>query len=114
MDRSLLLTAVILTGSVGIADAGPCMSEILRVEQQIKQASANSPSGVGSGTPSAPQSIGAQLHHQPTPGSVRSAEHAANVDADAALARARAADAAGDAKACAQALQEVKRLFGLD
>ena len=48
--------------------------------------------------PSAPQSVGAQLHHQPTPGSVEGAEHKAREMADAALDRARKADAAGDAE----------------
>ena len=68
----------------------------------------------GAGEPSAPQSVGAQLHHQPTPGSVQSAERTANADGEAALARARKADAEGNAGACAKALTEARALYGIE
>ena len=71
-----------------------------------------SPPG-GAGEPSAPQSVGAQLHHQPTPGSVQSAEHKARADSEAALNRARKADAEGNASACAKALTEARALYGI-
>jgi hypothetical protein len=68
----------------------------------------------GAGEPSAPQTLGAQLHHQPTAGTVQNAEHKANADGDAALERARKADAAGDAEGCTAALREAKNLYGID
>ena len=64
--------------------------------------------------PSGPQSIGAQLHHQPTPGAVQNAESKANADAAAAFDRARRADAAGDADGCRKALEEARRLYGIN
>lgn len=115
MERSRILVFAVVTfvGGGFAAQAGPCTTQILQVEQQIRQAQAASPPG-GAGEPSAPQSVGAQLHHQPTPGSVQRAEHEANADGDAALARARKADAAGDASACAKALAEAKALYGVE
>jgi hypothetical protein len=44
---------------------------------------------------------------------VQSAEHKANAEGEAALDRAYKADAAGDAKACAIALEQVRALYGL-
>jgi len=87
--------------------------QISQAEQQIRKAQAASPPG-GAGEPTAPQSIGAQLHHQPTPQAVESAESKARADAEAALDRARKADAEGNASACAKALKEARQLYGID
>jgi hypothetical protein len=106
------LTVLAFVGAAAAAHAGPCTAQITTVERQIRQAQAVSPPG-GAGTPSAPQSIGAQLHHQPTPGSVEGAERDAAVAAETALDRARKADAAGDVTACAKALVDAKELYGL-
>ncbi len=109
---SVLLVVLACIGSAAAAQAGPCTAQIAQVEQQIRVAQASSPPG-GAGEPSAPQSVGAQLHHQPTPQSVESAESRARAESAAALDRAREADAAGDAAACAKALAEAKALYGL-
>jgi hypothetical protein len=108
-----MLAAVALLGSSAALCAGPCTTQIAQLEQQIRQAQAVAPPG-GAGEPSAPQSVGAQLHHQPTPSSVHHAERQANADGDAALARARDADAAGDAAGCAKALGQARALYGLE
>lgn len=50
------------------------------------------------------ESTAADLNRQPTPGSIAAADQAV-----AALARARAADRAGDKGACEQGLTEVER-----
>ncbi len=115
MDRSgiMALAGAALLAGVAAAQAGPCTKQIAEVEQQIQQLQAT-PSTSGAGQPSAQQTVGAQLHHQPTPGSIESAQGKASADASAALGRARKADAAGDATACAAALGEAKRLYGLD
>jgi hypothetical protein len=115
VDRSgiMALAGAALLVSVADAQAGPCTKQIAEVERQILQLQAT-PSSSGAGLPSAPQTMGAQLHHQPTPGSVESAQSKASADASAALGRARKADAAGDATACAAALDEAKRLYGID
>jgi hypothetical protein len=115
VDRSRIvgLAAMAFVGAATAAHAGPCTTQISQLEQQIRQAQAVSPPG-GAGEPSAPQSVGAQLHHQPTPQAVESAEHKANADGEAALDRARKADAEGNAAACAKALTQAKDLYGLE
>jgi hypothetical protein len=108
----VVLAATMLVAGTATVQAGPCTTQIAQLEQQIAQLQANPPPN-GAGEATAPQSRGAQLHHQPTPGSVQSAQRTANTDADAALGRARKADDAGDAAGCAAALVEAKRLYGL-
>ena len=79
------------------------------LQRQIGRSATGPESG-----PSGPQSIGAQLHHQPTPGAVQNAESKANADAAAAFDSARRADAAGDADGCRKALEEARRLYGIN
>jgi len=102
---------VLLGGAEGVY-AGPCTAQIAQLEQNIREAQAISPPG-GAGEPSLPQSVGAQLHHQPTVRSVEGAESKANAEGATALDRARHADAIGDATGCAKALQEAKDLYGV-
>jgi hypothetical protein len=115
MERSRIaaFAAVALIAGSAASYAGPCTTQISQVEQRIRAAQANAQPG-GAGDASAPQSVGAQLHHQPTPGSVQSAERMANADGEAALARARNADAAGDVKACSKALMEAQAIYGIE
>jgi len=112
MSRSYFVAAQVVFAACSAGSeaalAGPCTDQIAAVERQIQAAPAGPQSG-----PSAAQSVGAQLHHQPTPGSVQSAEGEARSAAAAALLRARAADAAGDAAACKKALEDVRELYGL-
>jgi hypothetical protein len=100
-------TAALLCGS-GAAHSGPCTSQIEELERQIGHASPSAKSG-----PTAPQSIEAQLHHQPTPETVRNAERKANADAAAALQRARQADTDDNPAVCAKALDEAKRRWSI-
>ena len=110
MDRSHIVVAAVVTLlGAGAAQAGPCAARIAQLQQEIGSAVTGPENG-----PSGPQSIGAQLHHQPTPGAVQNAESKANADAAAALDRAREADAAGDASACNKALDDARRLYGID
>lgn len=108
----MVLAAATLLAGMAAAQAGPCTERIAQVQQQIANLQASSPPG-GVGEPTAPQSLGAQLHRQPTPNSVQSAEQKANADGEAALDRARKADDAGDAAGCTAALQEAMELYGL-
>lgn len=96
-------------GGVGPAFSGPCTTQIAALEHEIN----TTPPGPETG-PSAPQTIGAQLHHQPTPGSVEHGEYVASKDGDIALERARKADSRGDAKGCNAALNEARHLYGMD
>lgn len=104
----ICIAAATLLAGVGAAHSGPCTTQIAALEQQIKVAPAGPESG-----PTYSQTLGAQLHHQPTPGDVEHAEHVANNQADAALGSARKADAAGDAAGCNAALDKAKRLYGI-
>jgi len=104
-----LTTAGALLGSAGIAHSGPCTAQIAQVEQQVGATAPGPQTG-----PTGPQTLGAQLHYQPTPADIAHAERAANKDAGAALKRAKQADAAGDAAACNAALNEAKRLYDID
>jgi hypothetical protein len=102
-----LIVAFLVTGVN--AQAGPCTARIAEIERFVQSSATGPDTG-----PSGPQSVGAQLHHQPTPGSVEGAEHRARADGLAALDRARKADAAGDAAACAKAIEEAKLIYGLE
>jgi hypothetical protein len=99
-------TATTLLCGSGAAHSGPCTSQIEQLERQIGHASSSAKS-----SPTAPQSIEAQLHHQPTPETVRNAERKANADAAAVLQRARQADTDDNPAACAKALDEAKRYW---
>jgi hypothetical protein len=104
--------AAILLCSYDGAQSGPCTADIDQFEHQIAGGGPNPDSAPSPNSgPTAMQSVDAQLHHQPTPGSVGQAAHVANKDGDAAIERARKADAAGDAASCDQALAEARRLY---
>jgi hypothetical protein len=108
-----LLTVAPLIGGTELAQAGPCSAKIDALDRELRRLqAAHPPSGAGEVT--GPQSIGAQLHHQPTPQSVESAAGKAKADAAAALERARKADAAGDEALCARALQDVRDIYGIN
>jgi hypothetical protein len=111
--QGIAVSTVAVLANTTLLHAGPCTRQIAQTEQQIAALQA-SPEPAGPGLPTAPQSVDAQLHHQPTPGSVGSAENTADADAAAALERARRADAAGDASACSDALNAAKRLYTID
>jgi hypothetical protein len=104
----VLIASTALVLGTALAEAGPCTTEIAALERKIASAGMNPAVG-----PSAPQSLGAQLHHQPTPGSVERAENTANADGLAALERAQLADAEGDAAACTKALRRAKDIYGI-
>ena len=111
MNRRLILVLAIgaaLVISVASVHAGPCTTQIAQFEQAVRQ-SANNP-GAG---PTAPQSVGAQLDRQPTPGSMQRAEQRAQASFDAALVRAKRLDARGDRARCLRALAAAKSMYNL-
>ncbi len=105
----IAFAAVALLCGGSLAHSGPCTTQIAELERQVGGIAPGPQSG-----PTGTQSVGAQLHRQPTPGTVQNAERRANADADAALERARKADADDNTVACTQALDEAKRLYGID
>ena len=105
--------AAAITLSTMPSHAGPCLPEIdrmqARVDAMIAATAADGPAGR--------ESTAALTHRQPTPSSIAAAEArlkegARAESATAALARARAADRAGDNSACERALAEVLRTIG--
>jgi hypothetical protein len=113
--RLLGLSVAALAASTIACSAGSCSPEIERMQARLN---ARLEAAASAGR-SAPQSTAALLHHQPTPGSIASAEiqlgelspEKAKLIREA-MARARAADQAGDEAACALALAEVQRIIG--
>jgi hypothetical protein len=111
----IVLSAIAVAAWTTAAYAGTCAGEIDRMQARV-DAKVEATAPVGR---SAPESSGALLHHQPTPGSLAEAEarvgdrSASTMEAaNAAIARARQADSRGDQSACERALAEVQRLIG--
>ncbi len=102
-SRVVVLAAVAFVGTAAAAHAGPCTTQIAEVERYLGRLARG---------PTAPEPIGAQLHHQPTPQAVERAASAARSDAEAALtARERPML---NAAACTKALDEAKLIYGLE
>ena len=115
IQRFLVACAAALAASMSASYAGPCSQEIDRVQTEI-DAKLGAKAAAG---PSARESTAATMHRQPTPGSIAAAEarlgdvSSQKVEAvAAAMARARAADGAGDKDACEEALADVQRALG--
>jgi hypothetical protein len=89
----------------GLAQAGPCTTDISQFESTIQQTRGDPGAGL-----SAPQSVDAQLGHQPTQNSVRQAEHRLHSKFAARMARAKLLDQQGD-PGCVNALRAAKRLY---
>jgi len=113
--RKLMLSAALLALSTIGSHATPCSHEIDRMQAQVN---ARLEAKAGGG-PVAPESSGALLHHQSTPGSIATAESRLGElppqTAEAvgqAMGRARQADRAGDLSACQQALSDVQAAIG--
>jgi hypothetical protein len=93
--------------------AGPCTSQIARMQAQVDARIET----LAQSTQAAPESTTALLHHQPTPGSIAHAEKKIGEGkgperAIEALDEARAADRAGDVKACKKALSLARKALG--
>jgi hypothetical protein len=108
MSLYIAIAAAFLISNSEIALSGPCTAQIVQLENQTASASPVPASG-----PTATQSVDAQLHHQPTPGTVGQADQNANKDADAAIEQAKKADSANDAAGCNAALVSARRLYDI-
>lgn len=107
------LIAILIIGaafgvSLASAHAGPCSKKITQFEQAVRQSAGNPNAG-----PMARQTIGAQLGHEPTPGSVKRAEQRAQATFEATLARAKRLDARGNRAGCMRALTKAKGMYNL-
>jgi len=101
-----LISGALLVLSAASANAASCSSEIAKFEDVVRQSENSHAAG-----PAAPQSIDAQLGHQPTARSVLRAERQAQTEFEASLARAKNFAARGDDAECMQALGVVKLMF---
>jgi hypothetical protein len=111
----LVLSAAMLTGSAVAGYASVCTDAIDSVQARF-DARLDAVAGAGR---AAPESAGALMHRQPTPGSIAAAEEKlGELSAErmqsvrAAMSRAREADAAGDKAACERALEEAQAAIG--
>ena len=115
IQRLTLACAAALAASMSASYAGPCAHEIDRMQAQV-DARLEAKAAAG---PAARESTAATMNRQPTPESMAAAEaRLGEVSPQkmeavaAAMARARAADAAGDKSACEQALADAQRAIG--
>jgi hypothetical protein len=107
--------AAFLAASISASHAGPCSDAIGRMQARLD---ARLAARVGTG-PTVTESSTATLHHQPTPGSIAAVEEQLGAVSpekvqtiQQAMARARAADDAGDKNGCEQALADVQHDIG--
>jgi len=103
--KALILSLVVASALLGVAQAGPCATEVAQYRDSLPQ-HGQADDAVGS----APQSVSAQLRHQPTPASVEQAKKAAMTNVTAALAVAEKLDAEGNQSASEDALAKAKLL----
>jgi hypothetical protein len=105
MNPSAMTVVVYIALGLGVtsAHASPCSDEIAQLEKAVRQSESNPAAG-----PTASQSIGAQLRHQPTPESVRRAEVDSRAGLDAILTRAKALDAEGKTAECMELVGTAK------
>jgi hypothetical protein len=94
------------------AQAGPCRMMIVQLERQIA-VDLPTPVVVFGSLNILPQSLDAQLHHQPTLDTVVQAQHFTYKDGNAQIDRAWKADTDGDVEVCSQAIVEARRLYDL-
>lgn len=105
MNRASLVALAFFVLSGTAANAGPCTSEIDKIEKAVS--APNSMFG-----PTARQSVGAQDSRQPTPDSLARAEKRADTHYDDVLKEAKALDAANNPK-CQEVVKQVKDLVGM-
>ena len=108
-------TAAAFAASLSPGHAGPCTQQIDQMQARI-DAKLEARAAAG---PTARETVGAMTRRQPTPGSIAAAEEKLGglepgtvALVQQAMARARAADGAGDKSACEQALAEIQRAIG--
>jgi hypothetical protein len=107
---------VIIVGALAVAhaaEASPCGEKIAALQARFSASpAAADPAIAGTET----ESVDAKLHHQPTAGSVATAE--ASADSEAArrsahfqieIEQAQAADDSGDARSCEEAVVEAQK-----
>jgi len=108
-------SAAALAASISVGHAGPCSRQIDRMQARL-DAMLEARAAAG---PTGRESARATMSRQPTPRSIGAAEaRLGELPAQTAdvvkrgMARARAADSAGDKRGCERALADVRRAIG--
>jgi hypothetical protein len=107
MGRASALALVAAVLGAAPASAESCTADIAQFRQTLQQKEDAGAGVVGS----APQSIDAQLEHQPTPASVARAEKNAKDQVVALLREAEAYNAQGRRRHCLAALERARLLL---
>jgi hypothetical protein len=101
------LTIIAMLGMIpAFAHAGPCSDDIAQFEETVRQSAGNPNAGL-----MAPQSVDAQLGHQPTPSSLKRAKDRLHAKLSARMARAERLDKQGNREGCMRALAAAKRIY---
>jgi hypothetical protein len=109
MNRGIFSTLFMASCCViSAAHAGPCTDNIAKFELAVKQSAGRPFAG-----PMAPQSIGAQMDRQPTPGSIKRAQQRAQAKFAATLEHAKQLNAQGDRSGCTRALDDAEAMYDL-
>jgi hypothetical protein len=101
-----LIAGAIFVLSAASGNAASCTSDIAQFEDVVRHSTKSEAFG-----PTAPQTIDAQLGHQPTAASVMSAERQAQTELKDKLAQAKNYAAQGKEAECIQALGHAKLMF---
>jgi hypothetical protein len=101
------IIAIALTLPIATASAGPCTGEIAEFQSSLPRDKNGEPAFIAS----APQSIDAQLEHQPTRASVERAKKQAQALVMTVLAQAEALDSQGKRNECREAIVKAKHLL---
>jgi hypothetical protein len=103
---TILIAGVILVLSAASADAESCASDIAQFEDVVRYSESSGALG-----PTVPQSIDAQLGHQPTAESVMLAKRQAQTELKEKLTTAEKLAAQGNDAECMRALGDAKLMF---
>jgi hypothetical protein len=104
---ALGIIALASTLCIATASAGPCAGEIADFRSSLSRDKNGEPTFIGT----APQSISAQLEHQPTRESVEHAKKQAQVQILMVVTQAEALDSEGKKSECTNALAKAKLLL---
>ena len=106
-NGALGIIALASTLCIATASAGPCAGEIADFRNSLSRDKNGEPTFVGT----APQSIAAQLEHQPTHESVEHAKKQAQAQILMVVTQAEALDSEGKKSECRNALAKAKLLL---
>jgi hypothetical protein len=104
---ALGIVAIASTLRIATASAGPCAAEIAEFQSSLPRDKNGQLAFIGT----APQSIDAQLEHQPTRESVERAKKQAHAQIVAVLAQAEALDSEGKRNECWDLIVKAKLLL---